>query len=58
MFITDVIVAGSVLLFYNFIKFKVIIDLKAILWHEKYTFRAIFLLNRNNEIFIYIRGKL
>ena len=37
---------------------KVIIDLKAILWHEKYTFRAIFLLNRNNKIFIYIRGKL
>ena len=34
------------------------IDLKAILWHEKYTFRTIFLLNRNNKIFIYIRGKL
>lgn len=34
------------------------IDLKAIHWHEKYTFRAIFLLNRNNKIFIYIRGKL
>lgn len=34
------------------------IDLKAIQWHEKYTFRAIFLLNRNNKIFIYIRGKL